>query len=83
MTKQSDSMISNHCFKLEPPILLLSDPLLSLGKLELKSAIAGFASELLDWDSEALGLVQIFIWPSRQAVTTDSCVNIRPESGSV
>lgn len=50
----------------------------------LKRALVGFASELLDWVSEILGgRVQIFIWPSLQAVTTDSCVNIKPERDSV
>jgi|APAra0007618257_1042622.scaffolds.fasta_scaffold01701_1 hypothetical protein len=64
-------------------ILLLSEALLSFVKLVLKRAVVGFASELLVWVSDSLGRVQIFIWPSRQAVTTDSCVNIKPERGSV
>lgn len=43
--------------------------------------VVGLAYELLD--SVLSGRVQIFIWPSLQAVMTDSWVKINPESGSV
>lgn len=39
-------------------------------------------SEPLDWLSAEPGLIQILTYPSRQAVTTDSRVNIKPERGS-
>lgn len=39
-------------------------------------------SELLVWLSPWPGLIQIFACPSRQTVTMDSLVNIKPERGS-
>jgi hypothetical protein len=45
--------------------------------------VLGMVSELPDWLSKAPGLIQIFTWPSLQTVRTHSCVNTKPERGSV
>lgn len=67
---------SRHCLWLALPTLL------DIKGFSFKLGL-NMVSPLLDWLSETPGLIQILIFPSRQTVRTDSCVNITPERGSV
>lgn len=69
--------MGSYCLKLKLPTMLEDSGDLSF-ELPLKVA----SSEIFDWLSAIPGLIQIFTYPSRQTVTTDSLVNIKPERGS-